>query len=287
MSAASTMRFFGLVVFCFAAVYSVSAESRDAATSEPSASINTSTEESAQLALQRASTEAETKSAEVARQQLIWSIVQGAISSVTLIALIYSLKLTRDSLLTVKTSNQISKTALVLDNRAWMTSRVQVTRNFEYRGGPKGREAFVIEHASIGLSMKNRNIGRTPAYNSSTNVRVTRDWRKCPRIVQELVKEDEESSRDDGLLVLPNEEYTRVWYPSTEDNEVIESTTSNVGLVVVVSYNVVEDTQRRHTGLVYLISPKSQDSIFASSDGTYSISPDNIELLPWNGSQAT
>lgn len=170
---------------------------------------------------------------------------------------------------------QITREALIGDQRAWIVTSLEI-----------GTEGLVRRNGRFELDVKLRvsNIGRSPAHGVHTNMKLFEDV--DDHEIRALA-ESNKTRHPHSLFVTPNDFYYRHWRPSLEQRDKYNQgagRTFSPLLVGCVSYDILQDKDVHQIAFVYLIGHKDGSpwgSAFSLTGPD--IDPADIQISPWNG----
>jgi hypothetical protein len=140
-------------------------------------------------------------------------------------------------------ANAASKT-LIADQRAWMITELHIDEHFYIKKGV----------ASIGIFMRNRNVGRTPALDVFTSVEMVSDHDRVAGALARICAQDRRGNPRGSRLVAPGEQYDRPWAPTFTVEQYRDSTVlRNPCIVGCITYRVVGDDAPHQTTFAYML----------------------------------
>lgn len=191
------------------------------------------------------------RQAQAAEDAVWWSRVQAIVATLGSIFLVWNLVYMRRSAEIGARANELNKQAFVTNQRAWLTTELTAQDDFLWRPSNLGGTVVV----------KISNIGKTPALEAHTNIRMVLSSDNVRDELKALCKESKRVT-EFGRPVLPGESYNRRWYPHV-DGPVIAATLaprqSTVMPIVIgcVTYQILPDKTLHQTAFAYWVIPKS------------------------------
>ena len=184
--------------------------------------------------------------------------------------------------LTGEKQASITKAALVGDQRAWLSTKLEI--------GAEGMETSKIGDLGLFARLKVTNLGRTPAIDAQTNIRLVEGW--TPEQVKAFASENNELGPN-GLFLAPNDSYFRPWYPFLEPNDKYKRGANRAVypmLIGCVNYRILQDDQLHQTVFVYLIGRTAEGFEWGApfqilTDQLWK--PEELTISPWSGGFAT
>jgi archaellum component FlaG (FlaF/FlaG flagellin family) len=157
-----------------------------------------------------------------------------------------------------KRGADIAEKGLLANERAWLSVELIRTGDFIFsRGG----------NADIEVVLLIKNIGKTPALNVHTTVRLMCDGNETIKEIEEFSDYCRRVDRRFSRLLLPQQSYERPWVPGLEPSEMPESSkTSGTILPVVVgcvTYQTLPDHSLHQTVICYNLSAAGEGGEFA------------------------
>lgn len=157
-------------------------------------------------------------------------------------------------------ANNLTREILIADQRAWLKVKLVVESDlvFSRDGG-----------FELGVALRIKNIGRTPALDAHTSMKMTVERGPIEDRLRALCTvAHDEIDNTASRMVLPGESYRRQWGPTANPNEIASST---LGFSIYprifgcVTYRILPDRSIHQTAFVYDLWEKDSEGNFADS----------------------
>lgn len=175
-------------------------------------------------------------------------------------------------------ANALAQKSHIESERAWITTEII----FE-------ADTRVTDDAlSLEISIWNTNIGRTPALDVSSNIRIVNaiDPAAPKRILEEMCKTSLRDRGEDGVVVVPQQKYKRRWFPTIDGPD--EGFTNSY-VIGCITYGIIGIEERKQNAFCFILMTTMPNGIeewgLIPIDGA--IHAKRIRLNPWNGGFAT
>jgi hypothetical protein len=141
-------------------------------------------------------------------------------------------------------SNEISRSHLIADQRAWLTVRLDITSD------------FVINDrgCAFEVSAKITNIGKTPALNAHSAMTLTLNHADAADVLAKFSAQNRDKTPQWSRSVLPTECYNRPWKLHASKGELDQFSASGKVLPLVVgcvTYQILPDRTVHQTRFLY------------------------------------
>ncbi|MCF6370964.1 hypothetical protein [Rhizobium halophilum] len=187
---------------------------------------------------------------------------------------------TRGTAEAAREANEITRTSNETSERAWIVSRVKPMSHITL--DPDGNWGLPIV-------IENKNAGKTPALNVSTNV-IAASLDEIGGAVSYLRKESGAHLKINGIMLAPNGVVERRWMFHTTMTNEFYHTSSEIPEFIVgcVTYHTIFDEDLHHTIFVYHVSRDTGFEVGFVDPKLYDgMPPEEVYLWPWTGSYAT
>jgi hypothetical protein len=218
--------------------------------------------------------------AKAAERSLVISWVQLWFGFFGIVGLIATVIYSAIAASAARRSAEISAQAFINTERAWITTKLEQVGDLRLSGDK--------EHFGLLIGFRNTNVGKTPAINVHSNVRLldlhgVRDQiAAIDETISELKKENTTPPGVSTRMLAPQDNYLREWGPGLDvRNKLARHVFINI--IICVSYNVLHDDKLRHTVSVYILDRRNGgirpiDSLVRKED---------LEFQVTGGGQAT
>ena len=220
--------------------------------------------------------------AEAAERALIISWVQLGFGFLGIAGLLATVIYSAMAATAARRSADISAQAFVNSERAWITTKLEEVGDLRL----SRKQTFF----GLGIKLRNTNIGKTPALNVQSNVRLIdvlgqrNEAEITGRIIEELKRDNANSSAASTRMLAPQDHYVREWFPSAQLGDPVPEMVS-FNIVICVSYNVLHDDKLRHTASVYMLNYANGSPLIRPSDIV--IPAELLEFTVTSGGHAT
>lgn len=196
---------------------------------------------------------AQWKSADAASEGARWtartfwlSVIGTLFGAGTLIAAFMAARYAKHAAQEARRSADIAKDAMVASERAWLVVEPFAESDItaDIGGGA---------HLFVALAIKN--IGRTPALNAHTSMRLVTSHGDLPTLVAEHAREHRSKNESWSRTVLPGESYRRPW-GLTEEHSGGDFGYSPI-LIGCVTYETLPDRALHQTAFCYFVGPEN------------------------------
>jgi hypothetical protein len=175
-----------------------------------------------------------------------WTFGMLITSIVGLVSGLLGLYWIRDTLKATNRSNEIGREALIVSERAWITSEIiqEADLDVEQDG------TWFIE-----VSIRNTNFGKTPALKVHSNIAAATFGKEREELAR-ICRENLSFNEDYGIMLAPGQTFSRPWrWHSARVDEGDEIGNSSKVLVGCITYQTTFDQVQHQTAFVFIVEP--------------------------------